>query len=65
MFIPESMKKEAIRAVKRKIEEEIVANLSIKIDSKPYNNPWEDGTAKVTATLSYKDKEISSDSVIV
>lgn len=59
MFIPESLKKEAIRRVRQDIESEIKKNLAIELSEVPINNPWTNATVKVTVTLKYKDEPVS------
>lgn len=59
MFVPESMKKEAMRAVKKKIKEEIIANLSISCS---IENTYDgDRGARVSVELSYDGETISED----
>ena len=59
MFVPESMKKEAMRAVKKKIKEEIIANLSISCSiEKTYDG---DHGASVSVELYYDGEIVAED----
>lgn len=59
MFVPESVKKEAMRAVRKKIKEEILNNLSISCSLESTY----DGSAgvRLNVELSYDGETISTD----
>lgn len=59
MFIPESVKKEAMRAVKKKIKEELVDKLTISCNIEHTDDG--DAGVRVNVELMYDGETISKD----
>ena len=56
MFVPESLKKEAMRAVKRKIEEEIKQHLTVEVNHKYLDHD----ARELEVVVKYKGEEVTS-----
>lgn len=65
MFIPEQLKKEALRRVRTEIEKEILGKLKIQVSVDTDSNMGRQTTKSITAVLTYNDKEVCSDTEIL